>query len=105
MPGSHRWPDRVATVEDSEPGEELVAHRKPDEPVDVAASEVSQHPCVAWVGLGRPGIKIRSAAHLQPGHVRDRHTAATSDRQQQLCARRRLVNHKRYRTMPRSRVD
>jgi hypothetical protein len=69
----------VATVEDPQLGEELVGDVEPGQLVGVATSELSQHLGVAWIGLGCAGVELGCSAHLQPGHIRDRHATLAGD--------------------------
>ena len=54
---------------------------------------VGDHERVPAVGLGLTRIQIRSTAHHQTGHIRDRHLAAGGDSDRQLGNRPGLVDH------------
>ena len=74
----------VATVEYPKFRKKVIVDLLPCETITVTAREISEDPCVAWISFCCTGIQLRGAAHLKPGHIRDRDIMLPCDSEQQL---------------------
>jgi hypothetical protein len=71
----------VTAVQDPELRERIIGHLDPRQLIDMTTREIGEDLRVTRVGLGCAGIQISGAAHLQPGHIRDRDLKAAGDHQ------------------------